>query len=77
MLKRWAVPIETEGRRIEVRGDTSWVPFDQTAMQPGAKPADDGGGGPVWLVLIGLAGLAGLGAAVALRRRSGRAAASH
>ena len=69
VLKRWAVPIDTGGRRLEVRGDTRWVPFDQSATTPGA-PRDDGGG-PSWLlVLLGVGAVAGLGAAIALRRRA-------
>lgn len=69
VLKRWSVPIDTGGRRLEVRGETRWVPFDQAAMTPGGSPS--GGGTPVWLlVLLGALAVTGLGGAVALRRRA-------
>ena len=66
MLTRWAIPVESGGRRAVVRGATSWVP----TPRPGAAARQPESGGLLTALLVGglLAG-AGLVAALVLRRR--------
>jgi hypothetical protein len=69
-LVSWSIPLTQDGRRVEVRGTTSWLPNTRSGVPE--APDEGGGFGGVWPWLIG--GAAALGVAVAaafrLRRRA-------
>ena len=65
LLQDWTVPMRTSTGPVEVKGTTSWVPFEQTLA---ARPEGDGGS-PAWLAAGGGAALLAVAGAVTLRRR--------
>jgi len=68
LLQDWTVPMRTSTGPVEVKGTTSWVPFEQTLA---ARPEGDGGS-PAWLAAGGGAALLAVAGAVTLRRRRKR-----
>ncbi len=69
LLGRWQVPIEVGGRRIALRGKTSWVPLT-TVAATAPKQVDRSGAIELGLGALGLA--AALAGAFVLRRRAAR-----
>ena len=67
LLDRWQVPIEVGGRRVALRGTTTWVPLPQIAAK---APEDVDRGQATELGVGGLGLLAALGGAMVLRRRA-------
>lgn len=66
VLEEWVVPLDTRDGRVEIRGNTSWVPFRTTASAASGAPQ----GALGWLAAGGGAVLLALGAAVGVRRRA-------
>ena len=65
LLQDWTVPMRTSTGPVEMKGTTSWVPFERTLA---ARPEGDGGS-PAWLAAGGGAAFAVAGAVTLLRRR--------
>ncbi|MEJ7750998.1 MAG: hypothetical protein WKF32_06070 [Thermoleophilaceae bacterium] len=68
LLQDWTVPMRTSTGPVEVKGTTSWVPFEETLA---ARPEGDGGS-PAWLAAGGGAALLVVDGAVTRRRRRRR-----
>lgn len=64
VLRRWTVPLEVGGRRVDVRGTTSWVPSREAVV---ARREGDGGLSAV--IPLGAIGVLALFGALALRLR--------
>ena len=67
LLDRWQVPIEVGGRRVALRGTTTWVPLPEIAAK---APEEVDRGQATELGLGGLGLLAAVGGAIVLRRRT-------
>lgn len=64
VLRNWTVPLQAGGRRVDLRGTTSWIPTGEAVA---ARREGDGGLGTV--VPLGAAGALALFGALALRLR--------
>lgn len=64
VLRRWTVPLQAGGRRVDVRGTTSWMPSREAVV---ARREGDGGLSAV--IPLGAVGALALTGALALRLR--------